>query len=272
MRSSKVLVIAVMVILTLLMDFGLANAQNASAYQQMSAAEQQTFVREQARRIALEISGREYQFTPEFLAVIKKSVDGYARRVGNNVPERIERSDLRSVFERGRTYAPALNATFTARNLSPLIGIYLPMIESEYLNLQTANELGALGMFQFLPATGRRYGLSKEELLDVNKSADAAAQYISHGIVKFNGDSMKEALAILAYNRGGRQVAEDLAAIVTNEKETCSICALTAASSRMDRTFQEENINYVPRFFAAAIIGENPSSFGLVVQPLSTYR
>jgi hypothetical protein len=249
-----------------------AQAQGSSAYLQMNRAQRELFVREQALRIARDISGRDYQLTPDFLMAIQKHVDSYANRVGNNVPERIGRSDIRLVCDRGRTYAPLLSTTFASRNLSPLIGLYLPMIESEFINLQSANVAGALGMFQFLPATGKRYGLSKEELLDVEKSADAAARYISDGITQFNDDPMKEALALLAYNRGGKKVAQDLEAIVTKENSSCSICALTAASAVLDKTFQDENVYYVPRFFAAAIIGENPSSFGLVIQPLSTYR
>ena len=146
------------------------------------------------------------------------------------------------------------------------------MIESEFVNLQSANVAGALGMFQFLPSTGKRYGLSKEELLDVEKSADAAARYISNSISQFSNDPMKEALALLAYNRGGNKVVQDLAAIVSKDNASCSICALTAASADLDKTFQDENVYYVPRFFAAAIIGENPSTFGLLTQPLSTYR
>jgi membrane-bound lytic murein transglycosylase D len=176
------------------------------------------------------------------------------------------------VVERGQLNAAALGGIFEARKLSPLLGIYLPMIESEYVNLESANSLGALGMFQFLPATGSRYGLSKEELLDVNKSADAAARYLSDAVLLFNNDPMKEALALLAYNRGSRQVVQDLAEVLTKENEACSICALTAASSRLDQTFQNENVYYVPRFFAAAIVGENPSRFELPGGPLSTYR
>src|SRR5205085_10684160 len=67
-----------------------------------------------------------------------------------------------------------------------------------YVNIQTPNAAGALGMFQFLPATGEHFGLTANDLLDVPKSADAAARYIAAGIKKFNDDPMKEALALLA--------------------------------------------------------------------------
>ena len=126
-------------------------------------------------------------------------------------------------------------------------------------------------MFQFLPATGEHFGLTANDLLDVPKSADAAARYIAAGIRKFDDDPMKEALALLAYNRGLNHVERDLAALVTPERRACSICALTEQAYKLDATFQNENVYYVPRFFAVAIIGENPQSFGLQTQPLSSF-
>jgi hypothetical protein len=38
----------------------------------------------------------------------------------------------------------------------------------------------------------------------------------------------------------------------------------------LDDAFSRETSHYVPSFFAAAIIGENPAAFGLHVPPLST--
>lgn len=125
-------------------------------------------------------------------------------------------------------------------------------------------------MFQFLPKTGERFGLSAEDLLDVDKSANAAARYIGDSIKTFENDPMKEALAILAYNRGASNVERDLASFVNAQNRACSICVLTAQRDRLDANFQNENVYYVPRFFAAAIIGENPETFGLQMQSLSS--
>ena len=83
---------------------------------------------------------------------------------------------------------------------------------------------------------------------------------------------MKETLALLAYNRGESAVERDLAMIVNEQNKLCSICALTAERERLDSTFQKENVYYVPSFFAAAIVGENPQAFGLELQPLSSYE
>src|SRR6266404_200591 len=78
-----------------------ARAQSIEIYQQMTEPQRSAFVSEQARRIARQMSGRDYQFTPAFEIAIKKAVDFYARRVANNSGDRLGKGDARYVFERG---------------------------------------------------------------------------------------------------------------------------------------------------------------------------
>lgn len=240
-------------------------------YEHMSRAERLVFVGEQARRIARELSGSEYEFTAEFEKDIQKAVTQYAERLGKTPSERGGKTDLRPVLERGQAHASTLTGVFRARNVSPLFGLYIPWIESEYKNLETPSPMGAVGMFQFLPSTGERYGLAPQDLLDVARSADAAARYILDSMQVFSSDPMKEALALLAYNRGAQKTARELKVVLNDQNKRCSICALTAERSKLDETFRHESVFYVPLFFAAAIIGENPQVFGLQMQPLSSH-
>jgi soluble lytic murein transglycosylase-like protein len=274
MKLQKMLLLLLALILSLTTNSQKMNAQTTAAtrvYQQMTQSERSEFVASQAQRIANEMSGRNYEFTPAFVEDIQQAVNQYSRRLAKSGDTSLGKRDLRLVFQRGQTQAPALIASFKARNISPLIGLYIPWVESEYENIQSPNSMGAIGMFQFLPKTGERYGLSADDLLDVEKSADAAARYITDSLEKFKDDPMKEALALLAYNRGEQQTARDLKLLVNDQNKQCSICALTADRSKLDETFRSENVYYVPRFFAAAIIGENPAAFGLQSQPLSSH-
>ena len=266
LRRMAILAAAIFFLTTNTIQACAQSASSTKAYQDMSRAERLAFVHEQARRIAREISGNNYEFTTAFEVDIQQAVTRYAERIGS-----AGKTDLRVVLERGQAQAPLISATFRARNVSPLIGLYLPWIESEYINIQSASPMGAVGMFQFLPTTGEDFGLSKEELLDVGKSADAAARYILASLEVFKDDPMKEALALLAYNRGAQQTRRALKMLLNDQNKRCSICALTSDRSKVDETLSPENTLYVPRFFAAAIIGENPQSFGLQMQPLSSY-
>ena len=275
MNFQRILLIALAAVIAVAIMTHATRAQemrDGTLYQQMRPDEQRAFIAEQARSIARRMSGTEYEFTQAFEANIQRFVDQYARRIGNNTGDRLWKGDMRFVFERGQNHASTLISAFKAHGVSPLIGLYLPWIESEYVNLQAPNSMGAIGMFQFLPKTGQRYGLTEQELLDVEKSAAAAARYIMDGLKQFKDDPMKEALAILAYNRGTQKTAGDLQLVLNDQNKGCSICALVAASPRLDQTFQNENVHYVPLFFAAAIIGENPQAFGLQQQPLSSYE
>lgn len=242
------------------------SAKLTTVYNDMSRAERLEFVREQVRRLGREMSGNEYEFTQAFEIDVQKAVTRYSERISGRSPK----PDLRSTFERAQAQATLVNATFRARNLSPILGLYLAWIESEYHN-QAASPSGALGVFQILPATGERYGLSAADLLDVGKSADAAARYLADSLEAFKNDPMKEALALHAYNQGEPRTTRDLKLLVNNENKRCSICALAADRSKRDETFKPESVFYVAQFFAAAIIGENPQSFGLQMQPLSSH-
>jgi len=273
MKFKRILLFSLTLILSFSTSWRLSSAvttQSGAVYQQMTLVQRAGFVTEKAHEISRRISGNDYEFTTAFEMEIQKAVDMYARRIGNNAGDSPGKGDVRFVFERGQTVAPLLIKTFKAHNVSPLIGLYLPLVESEYVNIDSPNSVGAVGMFQFLPQTGAHYGLSPDDLLDVEKSADAAARYIGDGLSTFSADRMKEALALLAYNRGGNNVERDIAALVNQQNRACSICALTEQRDKLDKTFRSENVYYVPRWFAAAIIGENPQAFGLQTRPLSS--
>ncbi len=59
---------------------------------------------------------------------------------------------------------------------------------------------GAEGPFQFMPATGRDYGLNtREDRMDFNKSSEAAAKYLADLLKDFDGDVNQ---AVASYNWG----------------------------------------------------------------------
>ena len=273
MKLKGILLFSLTLIISLSTSARLPHAvitQSGTPYQDMSLVQRRAFVAEKAREISRKLSGTDYAFTPAFETELQKAVDFYAQRIGNNGGDNPGRGDARFAFERGQKIAPALIRAFQAHNVSPLIGLYIPLVESEYTNIQSPNSMGAVGMFQFLPQTGANYGLSAAELLDVDKSADAAARYIADSLATFNSDPMKEALALLAYNRGGNNVERDIATLVNEQNRACSICALTEQRDKLDKNFRSESVYYVPRWFAGAIIGENPQAFGLQTRPLSS--
>jgi pSer/pThr/pTyr-binding forkhead associated (FHA) protein len=238
-------------------------------YLQMSEEERNEFIYLQARNISRMMSNREYVFTDDVLPHIKKYVDAYGRRVGNRSTA-IWGEDLNFMFGRARKLAPYIIREFNARGAPKVVGLYIPMIESEYRECLTS-PVGAKGLFQFMPDTARGYGVEPEFRCDVKKMAPAAAKYIKDRIAEFGSDSMSVALGIAGYNRSPDSVRRDLSDVLNSKNKERSFWTLISNSDKLDRFFQNENIKYVPKFFAAAIVGENPWAFGLQMNPLSTY-
>ncbi len=247
---------------------GSAARANAQTFQQLPAAEKQAYVKEKATSIGAAITGRSSDLSPAFLALVASRVEAYAERIGNNSQGVAGKEDLRLVLARGATYAPAFAKIFQARNVSPLLGIYLPLMESEYRN-DLVSMAGSAGMFQFMEQTALRFGLTAAERGDPAKAADAAARYLSENRARFAGDVW---LSFLAYNQGEIAVEKLLGVAGEARGAACSICVLTEKKDSLGKGFRGEGVGYTPALLAAAIIGEHPQDFGIEMRPLSTLR
>jgi len=100
----------------------------------------------------------------------------------------------------GRPYFDMIDAVLTYHGLPKELK-YLAVIES-YLKTYAVSWVGAVGPWQFMPATGRRFGLKINENIDERtdyyKSTHAAAKYLSELYNMYN-DWL---LVIAAYNGG----------------------------------------------------------------------
>ena len=140
----------------------------------------------------------------------------------------------------GNFYVPMFEEALEANGL-PLELKYLPVIESA-LNPTARSKAGAVGLWQFLLATGQRYGLEVNSLVDERqdpvKSTWAAAQMLKelYGIYKdWN-------LVIAAYNCGPGNVNRALARAGANCRTYWDIYDFLPRETR----------GYVPKYIAAA--------------------
>jgi len=239
-------------------------------YAAMSQEERVEFVDREARRMSRTIGTRPYAFSDESILIIKRYVDGYASRRSASASG-VWRDGLDPLFDRARTYAPTICRAFRGRGLSPAIGLYIVMIESEYHRC-LESPAGAVGMFQFVASTAAGYGVPANERCDVERMAPVCARYMSDMIAEFGADSLSVALAIASYNRGEGGIRTDLHKVLDSDNRERSFWTLVENAEKLPPGFQNENVKYVPKFFAAAIVGENPRVFGLDMRPLSTYE
>ncbi|NPA12978.1 MAG: transglycosylase SLT domain-containing protein [Aquificae bacterium] len=128
---------------------------------------------------------------------------------------------------------------------------YLPIIESGYNPFATSVS-NAVGIWQFIPSTGKYFGLRQtycfDERRDPYKSTIAAAKYLRYLYQKFG----RWDLALAAYNCGEGCVQRRL----SSPNDT-----FWDIQHKLPKQTQE----YVPRFYAAVIIAKNPEAFQIHV-------
>jgi membrane-bound lytic murein transglycosylase D len=133
---------------------------------------------------------------------------------------------------------------------------YLSLIESGFVNAVSPS--GAVGFWQFLPETGKQYGLEINDEVDeryhVEKSTRAACRFFKEAYAKFGTWSMVAA----SYNMGmggvqkqiGRQNGNDYYQLLLNE----------------------ETARYVFRILAMKEIVNNADRYGFVIRPADLYE
>jgi membrane-bound lytic murein transglycosylase D len=130
---------------------------------------------------------------------------------------------------------------------------WLPLIESGF-KVKALSRARALGLWQFIPSTGYKFGLNRDrfvdERLDFIKSTDAAIAYLKelHNIF---GDW---ATVLAAYNCGEGRVLQ-----VIRTQNVNYLDNFWDLYQRLPR----ETARYVPRFFATLHIVKNPEKYGL---------
>lgn len=127
--------------------------------------------------------------------IVQKFIDRYTGRLRRSVSYMLGASNF---------YMPIFEDALMAYDV-PLELKYLPVIESA-LNPKATSRVGAAGLWQFMPSTGKQYGLEINSLVDERrdpvKSSYAAARYL-RDLYKIYGDW---SLVIAAYNCGPENV------------------------------------------------------------------
>ncbi len=171
-------------------------------------------------------------------------------------------------LERGSRYEPMIRAKLKAAGL-PEDMYYLALVESGY-SPDAYSRAAAVGIWQFMTATAKGAGLRVDWWVDERRhptrSTAAAVRHLSW--LKDQFGSLY--LAAAAYNGGSGRVSRGLTRYA-DELEGTSGEDVFFALAEHDY-LRKETRDYVPQLIAAALIGKNPSRYGLTLRRLPPFE
>lgn len=134
--------------------------------------------------------------------------------------------------------------------------LYLSMIESGF-NPTARSKAQAVGLWQFIEGTGKRYGLRVDGYVDERrhpeKSTDAALRYLTD----LHNEFGSWYLAAAAYNSGEGRVSRVM------KQVTGQVRGTDDDFWRIRSRLPAETREYVPLMVAAALVGKEPQKYGL---------
>jgi membrane-bound lytic murein transglycosylase D len=163
---------------------------------------------------------------------------------------------------RSGRYLPMIHRIFAEEGLPQDLAM-IAFIESSFLP-HARSPRSAHGIWQFMPRTGRQYGLKSngivDERSDPEKSTRAAAKYLAY-LHEIFGDWY---LAMAAYNAGEGKILRAM-----NRTGARDFWELASTSA-----IRRQTQNYVPAFLASVLISKNPSHYGfeVVTEPALEYE
>ncbi|HSO40312.1 MAG TPA: LysM peptidoglycan-binding domain-containing protein [Labilithrix sp.] len=161
------------------------------------------------------------------------------------------RSSLTTWLRRSGRYRDAIRKAFRKKGL-PEDLLWLAMIESGF-EPTARSPVGAVGLWQFMPETGKIYGLSQDRWSDTRMSLTAATEAAADFLADLHRRFGSWDLAMAAYNMGYGGVLSAVRRYNTNDYW---------ALAKLEGSFPWETTLYVPKILAAAIVSRNLAAFG----------
>ena len=164
------------------------------------------------------------------------------------------KAGLERFIKNGEKYKPIIEEIFSKYGL-PLELYYVGIVESGYYN-RARSHAGAVGPWQFIKGTARRYGLkvtkSIDERKNIYKSTQAAALYFQDLYNIFGSWE----LALAAYNAGEYGIIRRIRGANTRKYYELS----------RRKIIPKETRNYVPKVLAVKEIIENPKKYNITIE------
>ena len=210
--------------------------------------EEQLLVQRDVLTVLRRFGAEAYSVPPEFVERVSHFIEQFQTR---------DRAHVARVLGESQSDLRVMQRIFEEEKLPGDLA-YIAMVESAFLAGSRSSQ-GAAGPWQFRPLTARAYGLrvseEADDRYDLEKSTRAASRYIRKLILDF-GTGSSVMLALAAYNVGPGKVRRAVRGVEDPIKQR-NFWYLYRT-----RALPTETREYVPKIFAAILIGRNPERYG----------
>jgi membrane-bound lytic murein transglycosylase D len=194
-------------------------------------------------------------------AAVRAKVSDFPIEVNDAVLACIElyRGPLRdwyaAALARGAPLLPYIRQVMDSEGL-PQDLAYVALVESAF-KATALSRAKARGVWQFIPATGRRFGLQQDWWVDERSHPEKATRAAARYLKELRGMLGNWNLALAAYNAGENNLLR-----ATERNGTSDFWQL-----RRSGALPRETANYVPMIHAAIIVAKAPQDYGIEVPP-----
>jgi membrane-bound lytic murein transglycosylase D len=221
-----------------------------SLFYRVGIRENESFVTRQIREVMGEFGAEVYSIPPQFSDAVNEYINRY-------------QGPDRPLMERALSEASGkidtMRQILKEEELPPDFA-WVPLVESALAPNPASSPSGASGPWQFTAATARAYGLRVDGEVDernnLRKATRAGCKYLRDLILDFGAGS-SVMLALAAYNIGPGKVKQAVQKTVKDPIKQRNFWYLYHI-----RALPAETREYVPKVFAAILIGRNPGYFG----------
>jgi soluble lytic murein transglycosylase-like protein len=227
-----------------------ARSLEQNALYRIGARDSSDYLNRELRAVMAEFGAEVYSIPPDFVERVRHYIE---LDLGPNKPL------IAAALNEGAQKLQLVRRVLEREQLPPDLA-YIPLVESAVAQEQVS-AAGAAGPWQLMAPTARAFGLrvdgQVDERKDLLKSTQASSRILRSLILEFGAGS-SVMLALAAYNLGPARVKQAVVNTVRDPIKQRNFWYLYRT-----RALPAETREYVPKVFAAILIGRNPPHFGL---------
>jgi hypothetical protein len=228
--------------------------QPSKAFGSLSEEDQASYITAKLQHAQMMTTGRPTRLDAAAVARIREHLSDYSG------------GELRAIFERAATVGPVITNAFRQANVPPAAGLALAMQRSEFRECSSSG--GRSGLFMMTDDESKAAGGAAADRCKPDRAAAMAAQRLKSLLAAAAADDPAAFdLAIVAFGLDVASAAE-LNRELGSEDRDKALWAMVADPGKAPASCRAA-VEELAAFYAALIVSEDPTAFGVDTKPLS---